>query len=341
MLEKPQKGRLALVIWVAILTLLIGGAGALAILRQSTDPRVCDALARADLRTIIATDGVLVRCEGVRVITAPDVNALLQGSDERALAKKLSSTRATGLAVLPGQRAKTLLGRISTLEYVAALRGIALSPDVVVVAAAPNLDLSQSDRDALAYVSRALFRGAREPSASSFPAALRRVLRVEVMVALVDRGEPRLWRSARGTSIARALLTATRVARERWRERETAMGGPLAQRLNALDVEVSLLQEDGSLAHSTAGFVDRAITKAHGVGFDYRSDWHYSLPTDVVRQGRGSPFRALSSLAAERGLPASVLTEPGVRLYRFVPVALGASRASAATPAEPSGGNSD
>jgi len=340
-LEKPPKSRLATVIWVAFLTLLSGSALALVTLRQATDPRVCEALARADLRTIVATEGALLRCEGVRVITAPDVNALLQGTDAAALAKKLGSTRATGLAVLPGQKGSTLLGRISSLEHMPMLRGIALSPDVVVVAAAPDLDLKQEERDALAYVSRALFRGAREPSASSFPPALRRVLRVEVMVALVDRGEPRLWRSARGTSISRALLTATRVARERWREREAAMGGPLAQRLSALDVEVSLLQEDGTLAHSTAGFVDRAITKAHGVGFDYRSDWHYSLPTDVVRQGRGSPFRALSSLASERGLPASVLTEPGVRLYRFVPVALGASRASPSASAEPSDGNSD
>lgn len=341
MLEKPLKSRLATVIWVAFLTLLSGSAWALVALRQATDPRVCEALARADLRTIIATEGAHVRCTGVRVITAPEVNALLQGTDAAALATKLASTRATGLAVLPGQKGSTLLRRISSFEYLPMLRGIALSPDVVVVAAAPDLDLKQEERDALAYVSRALFRGAREPNASSFPPALRRVLRVEVMVALVDRGEPRLWRSARGTSISRALLTATRVARDRWRERETAMGGPLAQRLAALDVEVSLLQEDGTLAHSTAGFVDRAITKAHGVGFDYRSDWHYSLPTDVVRQGRGSPFRALSSLASERGLPASVLTEPGVRLYRFVPVALGASRASPSASAEPSGGNSD
>ncbi len=350
MLEKPRRNPLLLVIWIGLISIGIAAALLYARQRGAMDPRVCDALARADLRTVITAEGAQLSCDGVRVIAAADateVETLLRGTNAKVLGSKLRSLKATGIAVQPGVTASGVLGRLTKLEHVAGLRGIALSPDVAVYAGAPDLTLDAKDRDALAYVARALFRGAREPNASSFPPALRRVERVEVMVALSDRGEPRLWRSARGTSIARALLTATRVARERWRERESAMGGPLLQRLNGLDVEVSLLEEDGTLAHSTAGFVDRAITAAHGVGFDYRSDWHYSLPTDVARQGKGSAFRALSSLAAERGLPASVLTEPGVRLYRFVPVALGVSRATATAAdsanesAKPSGGNSD
>lgn len=307
----------------------------------ATDPRVCDALARANLRTVVVADGAALSCDGVRAVAHSKVAALLRGADGPRLAATLRRLRATGVAVLPGQSGPGLLGRLARLEYIPELRSVALSPDVVVATAAPDLALSEQDRTALAYVARALLRGAREPSASSFPPALRRVLRVEVMVALSDRGEPRLWRSARGTSIARAVLTATRVARERWRERETAMGGPLSQRLSGLDVEVSLLEEDGTLAHSTGAFVDRALGRAHGVGFDYRSDWHYSLPNDVLRQGQGSAFRALSSLAAERGLPASVLTEPGVRLYRFVPLALAVSSADATESGAGSVDNSD
>jgi len=161
---------------------------------------------------------------------------------------------------------------------------------------------------------------------TSFPAALRRVERVEVMVMLSQRGEPRLWRSARGTSIARALLTATRVARDRWREREQAMGGPLPQKLVDLDVEVSLLSEDGALGSAQRTFVDRAITPAHGVGFDYRTAWHYLLPRDVARRKKG-PFQALSELIIDQGLALSVLGESDTRLYRFVPVSLGVSKA--------------
>ncbi len=336
-------------IWAASIAIVLGAVLLFMRLRTAIDPRICDALARADLRTVISDGRVELACTGVRLVTAPDLAGLLRGEDNNALAAKLRSLKATGVAVRSGSQGPGLLGRLAKLEYVPGLRGVVLAPDVAVYAPAPELDLDAKDREALAYVARALFRGAREPSASSFPPSLRRVERVEVMVALSDRGEPRLWRSARGTSIARGLLTATRVARERWRERESAMGGPLIERLNALDVEVSLLQEDGTLADSRASFLDRAVTAAHGVGFDYRSDWHYSLPADVARQGKSSGVRALSALAAERGLPAAVVTDPSVRLYRFVPIALGVSRgvspaADAGPPrssTKPSGGSSD
>ena len=68
------------------------------------------------------------------------------------------------------------------------------------------------------------------------------------MVLVRDRGRPRLWRSARGSSVARGLLLAAQVARERWQEREAAMGGPIEEALPRMDVEVSLLEEDGTPA---------------------------------------------------------------------------------------------
>jgi hypothetical protein len=172
-----------------------------------------------------------------------------------------------------------------------------------------------------------LLRGAREPNLASFPAALRRVERVEVIVTLSERGEARLWRSARGTSLARTLLTATRVARDRWHEREQAMGGPLPKRLLSLDVDVGLLSEDGTLVDTQRSFVDRAVTPQHGVGFDYRSGWHYLSPIDVQKRGQGSAFAALTSLLSEQGLGASALRDPDMRVYRFVPRLLSVSKA--------------
>jgi len=135
-----------------------------------------------------------------------------------------------------------------------------------------------------------------------------------------------LWRSARGTSIARALMTAARVARERWREREQAMGGPLSKRLIELDVEVALLSEDGTFVHPQRTLVDRAITPLHGMGFDHRTAWHYLLPNDV-RKRKGKPFDALSAQITEQGLPLSILAESDTRVYRFVPLTLGVSKA--------------
>jgi hypothetical protein len=144
------------------------------------------------------------------------------------------------------------------------------------------------------------------------------------MVLLSRNGEPRLWRSARATSIARALLTATRVARDRWREREQTMGGPLTKRLLELDVEVLLLSEDGTLLTTQKAFVNSALHAEHGIGFDYRTSWHYVLPRDLSRQG--GPFAALSKQLKEQGLTLAAL-ETDARVYRFVPLSLAVSKA--------------
>jgi hypothetical protein len=146
-------------------------------------------------------------------------------------------------------------------------------------------------------------------------------------VTLSERGRPLLWRSTRGTSIARAMLTATRVARDRWHESSQSKGGPLEKRLPALDVEVGILSEDGTLANVQPGFVDRVITPGHGLGFDYRNGWHYLSPADVALRGKGKPYAALQALMAEQGLAPSALKDPNIRVYRFVPLTLGVSKA--------------
>jgi hypothetical protein len=305
-----------------------------------SEPALCGALAQSRVVHVFTAEGVALRCEGVRVESARALAAQLDGDDAVALASALRAHKGSALALALVPRGlgdhgddgndatgapRSVRAQLRALRHVPALRGVVVGQELAVYVPARELSLSHAEREALAYVARVLFRGAREPNVASFPAALRRVERVEVMVMLSRRGEPRLWRSARGTSIARALLTATRVARERWREREQAMGGPLVKRLLDLDVEVSLLAEDGVVLHPQRGLVDRVITPAHGVGFDYRTAWHYLLPRDV--QKKKTPFEALSAQISEQGLPLSMLAESDTRLYRFVPLPLGVSKA--------------
>jgi hypothetical protein len=254
-------------------------------------------------------------------LSAPKAGALLvkAAAGEGARAQKVE---ARGSA-----RAQNMENRLSRYDFVPGLRALALNAGFALYAPVREPELAARERDGLAYLARALLRGAREPSLNSFPPPLRRVERVEVMVLLRERGAARLWRSARGTSLARALLTATRVARERWRERESAMGGPLHERLLDLDVEVSLLSEDGALLSPTQKLIDAAIGPEHGIGFEYKSGWHYLLPEDVQRRGDGSAYKALLSLMSEQGVPASGLATGTLRVYRFVTLTLGSSTA--------------
>ncbi len=308
---------------------------------RRTDSRICDALSRRNVRTLALSD-VRVSCEGVKAASLASAGiAEAKGLDQ--IVSALGKDGRFGLAVRPMDTSAGAFSELQRLRYVPGLSAVVLDPELAVYGAGTASSLGSREREALSYVARAILGGASEPSVTSFPASLRRVERVEVMVSLVERGEPRLWRSARGTSLARALLTATRVARDRWRERETAMGGPLRERLLDLDVEVSLLEEDGTFTSATPTFVDRAVSEAHGIGFDYRSDWHYLLPKDVHRRSDGSAFKALSKLAEERGLSPAVLSSAATRLYRFVPVLLSSSRArgSAIDTGPSAGGVSD
>lgn len=303
-------------------------AVALVRMRRQEDPELCAALARRRIVRVYLAPDAHLSCPGVAA-RAPNeaLSSALRGTDAELLAEKLSAEKGAALALAAQPSAPGLAGKLGAMEHVPGLRALALSPERVLVAPHREPELTLRERDALAYVARALLHGAREPALGSFPPSLRRVERVEVMVLLRERGEARLWRSARSTSIARALLTAARVARERWRERESAMGGPLTRRLLDLDVEVSLLSEDGVLLSRAADFVNRAITAQHGVGFEYKSDWHYLLPDDVPRRGHGSAQRALVALLNDRGFQPAVLGESALRLYRFVALTLGISKA--------------
>jgi hypothetical protein len=50
------------------------------------------------------------------------------------------------------------------------------------------------------------------------------------------------------------------------------------------------------------------------------------LPDDVTRR-KGGPFHALTELIVDQGLPLSILGESETRVYRFVPISLGVSKA--------------
>jgi hypothetical protein len=323
--------------WIVVIVLLGAvGAGVYAAVRSPGDPRACEALARARIARLLAAPGISLSCPGVE--TAPlEASHVLDAEDPSALITLVTAEKGSAVAVVPGAGARGIGRSLGKFAHIAGLRGVVFSPRIAVYAPFRESALGEKEREALPHVARALLRGAREPSMSSFPPSLRRVERVEVMVSLLQNGQPRLWRSARGTNIARALLTAARVARDRWQERETAMGGPLRERLGELDVQVSLLSEDGTLASTGRTLVDAVTTSAHGLGFDHRSNWHYLLPADVQKRGKGSPYRALSELVREQSLLPGVLDEPNTRVYRFVVLPLGTSRAAAVA----SGGRSD
>jgi hypothetical protein len=329
----PAMSKRVLALIVLIAALLLGAVAVVVIraLPESAQSATCTALHRARIATVLLADDADLRCEGVSTLPAEQAakgkNPLGQKNASELVAL-LKAHKASAIAVVPNPKAQdgTVRGQLARLEYVEGLRGLVLSPRLAVYAPAGNLEFSEKERTALVYVARALLRGAREPSLSSFPPSLRRVENVEVMVALAPPGGARLlWRSTRGTSIPRALMAATRVARDRWHEREATMGGPLREKLNTLQVEVTLLVEDGTIESPEATFIDRAVTKVHGIGFDYRSDWHYLMPEDVQKRGSGSPYRALLELGKDYAVSATALAREETRIYRFVPVPVGVS----------------
>jgi hypothetical protein len=176
----------------------------------------------------------------------------------------------------------------------------------------------------MGHVARSIVEGARPPRISSFPEPLRRLRNVEVMVLLRERGQARLWRSARGSSLARALVTAAVVARQRWEEREQAMGGPLEEALPNITVEVVRLSEDGTLGARSESFVERVFTPEHGVAYERRGTWHYQLPGTRPDEP-GAAYAAYVELFTDNGLEPEALSRSDVRPYRLVATPLAAS----------------
>jgi hypothetical protein len=292
------------------------------------------ALSQRGRVAVLGTHALLsLRAEGASLFdvgTIPELTAALRGNDPARLLLALEHAGAqallveTSLASAPGA---SLGARVARLEHVAGLRGLYLSRAAALYAPDPVQELTAAERQALAVVARALLGAARRPKANSFPEALRRLRPVEVMVLLREGTTARLWRSARGSSIATALITAAVVARERWQERERAMGEPLAAALGHMDVEVALIEDDGTIGDREPAFVDHALFAPHGVGYERKGAWRYLLPEATQEAGRGRASRAYRKLFTNDGLPADSFGRHDLRLYRLVVESLATSSA--------------
>jgi hypothetical protein len=208
--------------------------------------------------------------------------------------------------------------RLARYERAPGLRALFLTSGAVLYEPDPVQSLPAAQREATAVIARALVGGARPPKLASFPEALRSVRPCEVMVLLRRQGRARLWRSARGSSIATALLTAAVVARQRWQERERAMGGPIDELLPSLEVEVGLLVEDGTLGERSPAFIDRVFQPGHGVAYERKGAWRYLLPDATDLAAKGKPSRAYRKLFVDDGLPEDSFARRELRLYRLV-----------------------
>jgi hypothetical protein len=289
-------------------------------------------------------DLMRLEAEGSRLLPADEIAGLpeaLAGTDEAALAGVLQR-EGIGGALVDGRRGGRLEEGASLEERLRAysnfepLRGVVLTPTAALYERRRGLTLEPPLGEVLARAARQIVGGSALPRIRSFPEPLRRTRNVEVMVMLMSGSEPRLWRSARGGSIARALVTAASVARQRWSEREQAMGGPIDQRLPRMTVKVFLLEEDGTLTDRSPSFIERVFTPAHGVAFEHRGSWHYLLPEATRERGEGSAVRAYEALFDDAGLAPDSLQREDLRLYRLVAREVGTSPPAVSSGAPPS-----
>lgn len=263
----------------------------------------------------------------------PGLAAALRGTGVPGVAQVLTSAGVSALALSfprePAARDSTL-AHLYGFQAPSGLLGTYLSSRVALYRPDPLERMPLRYRKALAMVARRILAGEHPPRLHSFPPVLRKIQHVEVMVLLRAGPRPRLWRSARGSSIARAFLTAVRVAGQRWREREQAMGEPLLEALPRLTVEVSLLRDDGEIGDKGPAFIDRVVTERHGVAYEHKGGWRYLLPDAVAAQGNGSAARALGQLLQNGGLTADSYRQAGVRVVRLRVQRLATSPAPAA-----------
>jgi hypothetical protein len=305
-----------------MLWLCIAGA-ALYLLPSRGGAELARALTGRGRVLVVGSSGALrhEHTEGSELIAGseqPAILGLLARENPESLLDALHAHHIDALLLEPaGLAGASLRARLGRYEYVPGLRGLYLARDGALYARDVVHELPDEYRQATAVVARRLLEGARLPSLSSFPEALRRVQPVEVMVMLRRGERARLWRSARGSSIAGALITASTIARQRWQEREQAMGGRLDEQLSKLDVEVALLEEDGTLGERDPAFIDRAFFEGHGVGYERKGAWRYMLPDTTRLEGKGSASRAYRKLFADDGLPTDSFDRHELRLYRL------------------------
>jgi hypothetical protein len=277
-----------------------------------------------------------------RPAQVPGVSAALAGRDGWVLSDALRTAGIARLVVdargaLAGTSASAPLAeRLRALAHVDGLAARMLSPVAGIYDVVEPHGVPPNIGDAMARVARELLVGARPPRIGSFPEVVRRARpAAEVLLIVREGGRAKLWRSARSATIARGLLTAAQAARARWGEREQALGGPIESALARCDVELALLEEDGTVSEGASPFVDRVVTPLHGVGYERRGAWRYHLPEQVHARARTTGTQAFGALFDEHGVArAEGFALRNVRLYRLVVTRLGRSGAPATSALE-------
>ncbi|MEY4581501.1 MAG: hypothetical protein RL701_6204 [Pseudomonadota bacterium] len=264
--------------------------------------------------------------ELVPVASLPPVAAALARADASELARALKETSTQGLLVDPAfvRGRSGLAQQLAGFARLDGLQGAYLARNGALYMLDPVRAWNPELRAGLAAVARRLVAGDAAPRLSSFPLSVRRLDPVEVMVLLRAGDQPKLWRSARGSSFARALLTAAAIARQRWIERSSALGGKLPVVLPTLTVELSLLQDDGEIGTRSQSFIDLVTSLEHGVGYERKGGWQYLLP-EATHKNERKPSQAYRQLFKDNGLPADSLDQSDLRLYRLAVQQIGIS----------------
>ncbi|MAQ19838.1 MAG: hypothetical protein CMN30_34175 [Sandaracinus sp.] len=321
---------------IIVAALVLGAAAVALYLAFGSGGPLEDAFARELERrgqvALVSPSGRLddVRVEGTELVEPTPLAEALAGTDGVALARAMADSGIDALLVEAGEDAPeegaTVEQALAAYRHVPGMRGVYLSPTAALYEPSASAELGEV-AEATARVARRILSGTPPPPITSYPEPLRRIRNVEVMVLLRDFGTARLWRSARSSSIAAALNIATTAARQRWRERQQALGGPLSDRLPGLDVEVSILEEDGTLGAVTPAFIERVFGSEHGVAYERPGAWRYLLPDATRREGEGSAVKAYEALFLDNALPVDSLGRRDLRFYRMVVTELGRSTA--------------
>jgi hypothetical protein len=257
------------------------------------------------------------RCGDTELVAATSSLRAALGEEEATDATRaLRASRATGMLVAldATARGRSVGARLARAEPVDGLRTLVVAPGLTFVEPDVVPELTERESWALAEVARRVLTGTTPPVLSQFPQTLRAPVPVEVMILVREHGNPIFWRSARGGSIASALLLALSVSRARWADRASVLRGSIEERVPRLDVEVWLLAEDGTYSERDQGLIDATVNGHHGVGYESRAGWFYELP-ERLRGKRG--VEAFEQLFEANALDEHAFDRLDLRLYRF------------------------
>ncbi len=254
------------------------------------------------------------------------LGAALDGIDGNAVGAAMSAAHLDGLLVrtdgVVRAPAGSVAARLATLRPVSGLTAVFMDDSTALYERDEPVAIGAEDARRLVSVARLVLTGAAAPSERIFPEALRRAHPVEVGIVVRNLdGTPLIWRSARGGSIARALLDATFSLMNHWSTPTQDRVGTLHNALLTRRISVVIFHDKGVLGARSPEFLRRAAGAGWSVGYERSVNWEYVLPgapgTPAV-----DPVAALSDLAHQRGIAAPGYLRPDVTLYRFRAVQL-------------------